>query len=133
MSKRILFILFSALFLLVGATIYVLLRPNTYIAQFIGNLIGLNPLGEVGCNFLKFYLPDFLWAISLCFALYAIYLPNPKTSIILSVVVFVCGVVWEALQWAGVLGGTGDLLDVIMYLVASMLAVTFNLKKEKTK
>lgn len=133
MSKRISFIFLSVLFIVVGALIYVFFRPTTYIAQFIGNLTGLNSFGEFGSSFLKFYLPDFLWAISLSFGLYAIYLPNIKTSIILSVVVFVYGVLWEVLQVIGVIGGTGDIVDVIMYLVASMLAVTFNLKKEKTK
>ncbi len=90
-------------------------------------------LGGYGSNFLKFYFPDFLWAISLCFGLYAIYLPTIKTSIMLSVIVFVYGVIWEILQAVEVLGGTGDIVDVIMYLLACLLALIFNLKKEKTK
>ena len=41
------------------------------------------------------------------------------------------GCVWELLQWLSILGGTGDYLDIIMYLLASILCLIINLKERK--
>lgn len=133
MSKRACFFLMSLLFLGFGAMIYILFRPNTHIAVICDSIIDLDLFRQsvsiFGCNFLKFYLPDLLWGLSLSLGMYAIFLPNLKQKIVLSVIVLLCGVVWEILQWTGIIGGTGDIIDIIMYLSASILAVIINFKR----
>ena len=133
MSKRAGFIIISLLFLGFGAMIYILFRPNTHIAVTCNSIVNLDILRRsvsiLGCDFFKFYLPDLLWGLSLSIAMFAIFLPNLKQKIIISVIVFLCGVFWEILQWMGIVSGTGDILDIVMYLVAALFAVMINLKR----
>lgn len=136
MSKRIYFLL-SVIFLTLGALIYALYRPNSQIAVFCDKIVELNSLRQVLVvfenDFIKFYLPDFLWGISLCFSLYAVFLPSLKGAIIISTVAVFCGICWEILQWTDLVGGTGDVLDIMMYFAAGVLTIFISLKKEKEK
>ena len=136
MSKRIYFLL-SVIFLTLGALIYALYRPSSQIAVFCDKIIALNSLRQALVvfenDFIKFYLPDFLWGISLCFSLFAVFQPSLKGAIIISVVSVFCGICWEILQWTSLVGGTGDVLDIMMYFAAGAFAIFISIKKEKEK
>lgn len=118
---------FSASALLTGGILYVLFRNNTYISQFVERFVEINWLHEQlytkKIGFLKYYLPDFLWAFALCFALIAIF---DKKTFICAATSFVYGLLWEFLQYMDIIDGTGDIYDIIMYLTASVTAVMIN-------
>lgn len=121
---------FTAIF--IGGFLYLIFRPNTYITQIIFDLININ--GEnirtsaVSCAFSKYYLPDFLWAFSLCCGLVSVF-PHKRFYIILvGIITFLCGLIWELLQFTKTISGTGDILDIILYLTACLIAVMINIK-----
>lgn len=133
MSRRITFAAASFGSLAVGAIIYVLFRPNSYIAIFVDSMMDIGILRQAlatGSNdLLKFYFPDFLWTLSLCFCLYAVFDPMNKGIIISSLVAFFCSAAWELMQLLDLVGGTGDIIDVIMYLLAGICAASLSLKR----
>ncbi len=133
MSNRLFYAVFCFISLALGGVLYLLFRENTYITAFFeGNSLLQNmrmALGFLENEFLKFYFPDFLWAFSLCFGLCLIFDPQPQGIIVCSVIPFIYGVIWEVLQKQGIIKGTGDMADVIMYLAASSFAVILCLKR----
>ena len=125
MKQRVKYILLSAAGLLLGLPIYLTLRNGTYIHRIFG-LYGekaLIPAKGVLAGFVKYNLPDFLWAFSLCCALHAVLLPDVRRSALLSLCVALCGCAWEVMQLAGILRETFDPLDCIMCFIAAF-AVT---------
>ena len=137
MLRRITFAAASVASLMIGAIIYVLFRPNSYIAIFVDGIMDMGTLRQFlessSTDFLKFYFPDFLWTLSLCFCLYAVFGLTKKRIIFFSLVAFFCSVAWEIIQWFSIVSGTGDIIDVIMYLLAGICAASLGLKKEKLK
>ncbi len=83
------------------------------------------------CDFLMYYLPDFLWGFSLSCLLQAFCVYSFKGTVLCCCITAIYGCVWELLQWLSILGGTGDYLDIIMYLLASILCLIINLKERK--
>ena len=136
MSKRTVHILLSCTALALGGLIYVLFRRNTYIAVFLGRIPFLellqNIFASAECNWLKFYLPDFLWSFSLCCSLLAVFVPDKQGIIHICCITFLCGALWEGLQLCSVISGTGDWWDVIMYLFASICCLLINNKEIRT-
>lgn len=137
MSKRKKNILFGLVALIAGCLLYILFRTNTYIG---GMLDGMEDIATIRrmCVFevsdlYKFYLPDFLWGFSLGCGLIAIYNPRVKGIIVCASFSFLCGCMWELLQYLGVLNGTGDVHDIIMYLLASAVCIIINLKETREK
>lgn len=88
-------------------------------------------------NFIKYYFVDYLWGLSLSCGLHIIFFPNMKQSIVLTIIVFIFGAVYEALQKSDVISGTGDIADIILYLLAGLCVNLINFilikKEEKTK
>lgn len=136
MSKQRMNLYLGVSSLFTGFLLYVLFRQNTYIAKTFAYILPLDNLslsyGKTNLDFLKYYLPDFLWAFSLSCLLQAFCAHSLKESAIYCCVAAACGVIWELLQWTGVLTGTGDWLDIIMYLTGSILCLLINLKERKT-
>lgn len=135
MSKRKRNILFSLTALIVGCLLYILFRKNTYIGGVFAGMENIDTIRQM-CHLhvsdlYKFYLPDFLWGFALGCGLIAIYNPRIKGVIICASFSFLCGCVWELLQCLEVLSGTGDVYDVIMYLLASAICIIINLKETR--
>ncbi len=131
MKKRNIYIVLCILSLCIGGGLYVLFRPNTYVAEFVrGLLTFLSPvfsrLEAVNNDFLKYYFPDFLWAFSLNCGLNAIF-NTKKSHLINSVIVFVLSALWEMSQYLGIVSGTGDFIDVAMYFVAVGVILIFEI------
>lgn len=137
MSKRKKNILFSLTALVIGCFIYVFLRESTYVGSIFDSVENIETVRQIfstqTCNLYKFYLPDFLWGFSLSCGLIAIYDPSIKGIIICAGVAFFCGCMWELLQYIGVLSGTGDIHDIIMYFLASAICIIINLKETREK
>ena len=135
MSKRKKNILLGLTALIVGCFLYVFFRENTYVGNIFDRIQEVEMVREFiwlqQCKFCKFYLPDFLWGFSLSCGLVAINNSNRKGTIICAVITFLCGCLWELLQYFSVLSGTGDVYDIAMYFLASIMCIIFNLKESR--
>ena len=135
MSNKIIFIVLGLFSLLSGFIIYILFRENTYIALVTEKFVSLaffrQHLNMYSSDFLKYYFVDFLWAFSLCCFLYAIYSTNLKKCIVYTIIVLFLGAIWEILQTINFVNGTGDIWDIIMYLIACMTAIIIKIKRSK--
>lgn len=136
MSNRIFYFAVGMISLIIGSSAYVIFRDNTYLSLFISEIFSIkipwNNLDSPLYGFVSYYLPDLLWALSLCCGLFAIFYPNRKMMFFSAITTFLYGMIWEILQYYGFTSGTGDIYDVIMYLTACIIAVTIYEKKEKT-
>lgn len=127
--------------LIIGLFIYLIFRENTYVAKFVSVHINIDFLRDLFLpfenNFIKYYFVDYLWGLSLSCGLHIIFFPNMKHSIVLTIIVFIFGAVYEALQKSDVISGTGDIADIILYLLAGFCVNLINFilikKEEKTK
>lgn len=135
MSKRRMNILFGALALVLGTSLYIVFRGNTYVGRILDGLYLIDII-RIGCSmyatdFLKYYFPDFLWALALGSGLYAICNPSKEEGLLCGCSTFFCGCLWELLQYFRIVSGTGDVLDIMMYLFASFFITIINLKESK--
>ena len=73
--------------------------------------------------FIRNYIPDFLWMISFYFFSinYSIRITK-KYILFTSVYTFALGLIFELLQLANIVRGTFDILDIITYIIAILLA-----------
>ena len=135
MSQRLRNVLLGTASLVLGGFIYVMFRENAFIAKCFEQLEFIlrlrNMMGFCSNDFLKYYFPDFLWGFSLCCGLHVIYEPQVKGSLMCGLMALFCGIAWELLQFWKFVGGTGDYVDIIMYLLASCTCIIINLKERK--
>lgn len=128
MKKRNFNIFLSLISLIIGGFIYIATRPDSYVSIVVESVIPLNDLRAyfsfLNTDFIKYHLPDSLWSLSLTCALFAI---NRSTVQVASISA-ICGVFWEVGQATGLINGTGDILDILMYLTAIAFAVLINKK-----
>jgi hypothetical protein len=106
----------------VGGGLYIVFRPQTHIAEFARGLLPITnniftKAETLDCNFIKYYLPDFLWAFSFNCGLNALF-NSKKAMLINGCVVFLISILWETAQQFKIISGTGDLIDIAMYLIA---------------
>ena len=126
-------VLLSLLSLSLGLFIYIFFRKETYIHTLLrmNHSFGFSHLNFFGSDFIKYYLPDFLWAFSLTNALIAV---SEKTKVevyIIGVVVIFLSIVWEILQLVKIVGGTFDFMDCFLYLIAAIAAVVIGTERKK--
>lgn len=132
-KKRIALMLISISSLFVGLMIYLVFRQNTYLhcyffAEFCSYAY-LNVERNWITDFIRYYLPDFLWAFSFGAALTAVsYSHNRIVLILFSAVSFLIGVLFEFVQYFGIVNGTFDYFDVLMYAVAALTCAAINIK-----
>ena len=137
MRNRYINIVLALVSLIVGGFLYILFRPTSVIGQafngfpfvqFIRSGIGhqINP-------FLKFYLSDGLWSFSLCCCLHAVHNPGIKGSIVCGLLVTALGLLWEVLQLCKLAPGTFDKLDIVMYLLGSILCIIINFRRDNNE
>lgn len=137
MSIRKKNLLASIIALALGGSLYILFRENSYIGQLFSGSACVqmlrSELNSTSCDLLKYYLPDLLWGLSLGCGLVAIRNSGIRDIVLCAGIAFACGFLWELLQLVGVVGGTGDCVDVLMYLLGSALCVQINLKERIMK
>lgn len=74
-------------------------------------------------KFVRNYLLDGLWTVSFFFSTITIFKDITKKYLIAtSVFVFVNGVIFELMQLKGIVNGTFDLIDILIYMLATFLA-----------
>ena len=126
-KKKIIMFSLGILSLCLGTFIYILFREDTYIAKTVISLIDLSGIKHIlyGLDnaFIKYYFPDFLWAFSLCCIVLVILTPKRKRSTIFSSsIIFFWGSLYEILQMMNIISGTGDIVDIMLYLLATLTA-----------
>ncbi len=137
MRKRILNALLGVFSLVIGLGIYVFFKPNAYVSR----LFGFAPVIQIrefllpySCDFVRYYLSDYLWGFAFCCGLAVIFQPKGRDLWLCGLAGVAFGFAWELCQWTGIAGGTGDFWDIIMYLLAAGAVIFINnIKKEKTK
>ena len=134
MSNKKINIISSIVTLFSGGAIYILYRENSYISNFIEVFIDLkflrNTFKPLECDFIKYYLIDYLWALSLISGLKSLF-TTKKETLRICFFVFSLGIIWESLQFLNIISGTGDILDIFMYLAAVVTAVIINFLNNK--
>ncbi len=122
-KESIYYILVAFISLFMGFLLYVLFRPTTYISSYIFTYF---PMLRTNYAFLfprmryfTYYLADFLWALSLSCGLHAIFLPKKRGSLYCTITVFLLGSSYELLQHLDVISGTGDIADIMLYVLGS--------------
>lgn len=131
MNSRFYYFSHSIIALLIGFTDYILFRKGTYLHNWFNitesdTFYDLSFFGDV---FLKYYLPDFLWAYALTMALFAVVLPKSKKHYIFIIFVSLFGITWEILQKLSFVSGTFDIIDCFMYIIAAIIADLIYLKR----
>ena len=131
-NKKLLYhvIIHSVVPIMMGACIYILFRPDTYISQWIYRLFDMSLQSKKLRELLPFWLLaflcnfacDILWAYSLTFAIYIIFVNSPINILFIFVVsiVFEAGI--EFMQLACILPGTFDWLDISLEICATAIA-----------
>ena len=121
--------------LLIGGIIYLLFRPTTILSEVIGSKrllqqlrVWLQPISNA---FVWYYVGDFLWMLALCCGGYTILLLNQKQERVWISAAVLLGVIWELMQWLGVVRGTGDWLDIFMYALGGFASKMINRKEKK--
>lgn len=127
------FILLGTLSLLTGSALYIFFRQDSYIHLLAASLLPLPEAAFCGNDFLLYYLPDGLWALSLgCFLSAIVFRKDRKHLLFVAPTVALFGIIWELLQATPLLTGTADLIDGCMYVMAALTVVGINyLCKEK--
>ena len=121
-----------AVSLLIGLIIYVVFRPQTYISLWLGNFLKIKYYPK-NAIFISFYLPDFLWALSLCSCLFAFFPLKKQIMWLWGAVTFLYGCFWELLQMLSSGFGTADIIDIILYFTAAATVVLINYYFNKEK
>lgn len=135
MFKRMKYVIFMTITLLLGLVIYTLFRPSTYISQAVTSVIPVMKvqafLSNYDCTFLRYYFIDLIWAFSLCCGLVSIFGTGIKDKAVCFVLTFLSGTAWEVGQYFGLISGTGDYLDVLMYLTGAGFCLLIILKEKR--
>ena len=124
--------------LVAGLMLYLIYRETAYVTEFMSCLLPLNSLRKTfpfsECEFLKFWIPDFLWAISFSSWMHIVLMPKLKGSLFCFLTVSFIGIAFEFLQQIDVISGTADFWDIVSYVSASMLiSIIYFILKEKNK
>ena len=111
--------------LALGLLPYLFIRTSdTHISAFLGKFIPLRqlPLDENGLFYriMTSFFSDFCWAFSMPFALYA-FTQGRLSKSVYTLGIPIIGSAFEFLQYIGVLDGVGDIIDCVLYFVASFL------------
>ena len=136
MPKMTVNILISAVALMIGCAFYVLFRSDSYVSRLLFEDYSIDYSREVANNPLfkiaNYYFLDYLWTLAFACALRVVFDEGKITLCVCCGIPFICGCIWELLQYASVVNGTGDFWDVVMYFFAGMSALLLNMK-EKNK
>ncbi|MBP3696375.1 MAG: hypothetical protein J6J45_02435 [Clostridia bacterium] len=133
LKKRVILTLLAIFSLITGLLIYLFLRKDTYLHGYFSaelcNYVYVNVKSNILTDFIRYYLPDFLWAFAFGAALTAVsYSHNRIVIILFSAVSFLIGVLFEFVQYFGIVNGTFDYFDILMYAVAALTCAAINIK-----
>lgn len=127
---KIVFLMFNiCLPILIGIVIYYVISQDVIFVQKIDALFGREVhaiktnIDSVFLKYIRFYLLDILWGYSLVFALYFVTGNNTAELMKILKIAFVFSAIMEILQLTSIVKGTFDVIDIIMELLAEIIAV----------
>ena len=106
--------------ILAGSLFYYVTSPQVIFAQNIDRLLGVSLHVGTENTFvvnLRSYMPDMLWAYALVFSLMLV--TGNKTAYVWSMF----STIMEVLQVTGCVKGTFDVMDIIVEIIAELMAV----------
>ena len=117
--------------LVVGALIYYILFPDIIFVKTIDELIGVSfhipvKIGNVIIRYLRYYLLDLLWAYSLM-SLVSMMFKDSKAVYAIS---FVFIIAMEMMQMVPSIPGTFDVIDIVIEMIAGLIAIRINKRRE---
>lgn len=121
-------IVFVIIPLLLGASIYFLLSPETFVGNWLSIFLKFESITEIRdylseysiVIFIKNYFCDFLWAFSLESAIFIFFIHKfSYYSIVISIVI---SFISEIIQKVHIISGTFDIFDIIIELSAILLS-----------
>jgi len=131
---KLILIVKSSAYLITGTLIYLFLGRNTFIHSLLFELTGIEIQGvsvvenSFILNFLRCYFVDFIWLSSFFNAFLATqYRLNFRSVFWAFIITFSVGVCYELFQLFGILNGTSDFIDIIMYLTAGLFSAAVNI------
>ena len=128
MNKRLLYFLLSILCLIIGVGIYYFFKKDILVYE---SFIGIKKSNIQGYSFAN-WLPDLCWEISFLFMLSAIWGNWRLVPISIKMITLALIVGTELLQMLGLLPGTGDIKDILVYFIGfSIFTLLFLTKRTK--
>lgn len=117
--------------LIIGTTIYLLFRPDTYISVVFYKLTNWTPISWNPDNlffrefllFLKNYSCDLLWAYALSIALWIFHTHRLLSLALIFIECIIFEMLIEFLQYKTLISGTFDIWDIILESVSSIVAI----------
>jgi hypothetical protein len=128
MNKRLLYFLLSILCLVIGVGVYYFFKKDVLVYEAF---IGIKKMNTGGYSFAN-WLPDLCWETSFLFMLSAVWgnwrlVPNSIKIVTLGLIIGT-----ELLQMQGLLPGTGDIKDILVYFIGfSIFTLLFLTKRPK--
>ena len=106
------------------------MKNGTYINSFLGVEFNYSPKTVLGI-FIANWFCDFLWSYALVFVLYLVLSPFKNNLIFSCVTSALLGLILELLQGTNILSGTFDWWDIIIEIVAVIIAMSIINKTNK--
>jgi hypothetical protein len=128
MTQQIRYLILSILCLLLGMVVYYYFKKEDLVYEFYLGIKKTNIRSYAIAN----WLPDLCWEFSFLFMLSALWgnwhlVPNS-----IKIATFMVIIGSELLQMAGILPGTGDILDIVVYFIGfTIFTLLFLLKRFK--
>ena len=123
-KKKVILLIISLAMLLLGLLLYLLLNSKAYISSVLLQIIPIRTITKdsLVISILRGYGADLLWSASFTLIIQFIVWVEKKKTIFL-VFCSLLGIVYELMQCFGITTGTADIVDGIVYILGSVLAI----------
>ena len=119
--QKLKYFLLGLVAIVLGLLIYLIFRPNTYVSVSMKMFLKIDmpvEFSNYNVPFLKYYFADYLWAFAFSCWLRCILFDVRKRDDLCFFIVGITGILYEFMQFFGVVSGTGDIYDCLLYLLA---------------
>ena len=133
-TKRHTFYLLNIIIsLVIGLTVYVCYRPDTFVSNVVYKMFGTRPDVEMYTSmlpqwltiFIQNYLADILWAYALTFTVSYIWLDQSGSALQVFGIVAVFEFFMEFSQKIDIMPGTFDWMDIVLEICITALLMPF--------
>lgn len=123
-KKKVILLIISLAMLLIGLLLYLLLNSKAYISTILLQIIPIQTITKdsLVIGILRGYGADLLWSASFTLIIQIIVWAKKKKTIYL-VFCSLLGIVYELMQYFGITTGMADIVDVVVYILGSILAI----------
>ncbi|MCR5327748.1 MAG: hypothetical protein K6E12_02680 [Saccharofermentans sp.] len=123
-KKKAILLIISVIMLILGLLLYLLLNRDAYVSKVLLEIIPIqiNTGNSFVLTILRSFGADFLWSVSFTLVIQLIVWTEKKKTVFL-VFCSLLGIVFELMQRFGIAPGTADIVDGIVYILGSLLAI----------